>query len=162
MTNRRLGLCAALVMGAVGTAEAASDAPASSNGLDKIETIVVIYAENRSFDNLYGKFPARTAWRMQRPTWRGNWTATARLEGAAADLGGLTAQHFKPAVAEADTEHLPNAPFAIDDPKGLNTPVSAPTRDLVHRFYQTRCKSTAARTTALSPMAIPAPWSWSL
>ncbi len=26
-------------------------------GLDKIDHIVVIYAENRSFDNLYGLFP---------------------------------------------------------------------------------------------------------
>src|SRR5258705_11806798 len=26
-------------------------------GLDSIETIVVLYAENRSFDNLYGRFP---------------------------------------------------------------------------------------------------------
>jgi phospholipase C len=28
-----------------------------SAGLESIETIVVIYAENRSFDNLYGFFP---------------------------------------------------------------------------------------------------------
>jgi phospholipase C len=27
-------------------------------GLEKIQHIVVIYAENRSFDNLYGLFPA--------------------------------------------------------------------------------------------------------
>ena len=33
---------------------AAQDAP---KGLDTIETVVVIYAENRSFDNLYGSFP---------------------------------------------------------------------------------------------------------
>ena len=26
-------------------------------GLDDIETVVVLYAENRSFDNLYGRFP---------------------------------------------------------------------------------------------------------
>lgn len=30
---------------------------ASANGLEKIHTLVVIYAENRSFDNLYGLFP---------------------------------------------------------------------------------------------------------
>ena len=28
-----------------------------SAGLQDIDTIVVIYAENRSFDNLYGSFP---------------------------------------------------------------------------------------------------------
>ena len=26
-------------------------------GLDSIETVIVLYAENRSFDNLYGRFP---------------------------------------------------------------------------------------------------------
>jgi phospholipase C len=30
---------------------------AAETGLDRIETVVVIYAENRSFDNLYGRFP---------------------------------------------------------------------------------------------------------
>ena len=29
----------------------------SSPGIERIEHIVVIYAENRSFDNLYGGFP---------------------------------------------------------------------------------------------------------
>ena len=31
--------------------------PAGAVDLSKIETIVVIYAENRSFDHLYGMFP---------------------------------------------------------------------------------------------------------
>lgn len=30
---------------------------AATSTLDKIKTVVVIYAENRSFDNLYGLFP---------------------------------------------------------------------------------------------------------
>src|SRR5438093_9495456 len=29
----------------------------SSAGLDRIDHIIIIYAENRSFDNLYGLFP---------------------------------------------------------------------------------------------------------
>ena len=39
---------------AAGTARAAVKADA---GLDRIQNIVVIYAENRSFDNLYGFLP---------------------------------------------------------------------------------------------------------
>src|SRR6478672_6545549 len=31
--------------------------PAQRAGLDRIEHVIVIYAENRSFDNLYGLFP---------------------------------------------------------------------------------------------------------
>src|ERR1700748_1237688 len=34
------------------------------------------------------------------------------------------------------TANLPNAPFAIDDPKGFNTPINLTTRDLYHRFYE--------------------------
>ena len=30
------------------------------SGLDRVQNIVVIYAENRSFDTLYGSFPAPT------------------------------------------------------------------------------------------------------
>ncbi|MGO7594426.1 alkaline phosphatase family protein, partial [Rhizobium leguminosarum] len=32
-------------------------AHAAQAGYDKIDNVVVIYAENRSFDNLYGSFP---------------------------------------------------------------------------------------------------------
>jgi phospholipase C len=35
----------------------AAPAAGQADGLAKIETIVVIYAENRSFDHLYGLFP---------------------------------------------------------------------------------------------------------
>ncbi|OXH81351.1 hypothetical protein CA831_40245, partial [Burkholderia multivorans] len=50
--------------------------------------------------------------------------------------GGLTAKGVTPAVTEAMTENLPNAPFAIDDPNGFNTSMSVTTRDLYHRFYE--------------------------
>src|SRR4051794_11703371 len=34
-----------------------ADAQGATGGIDGIETVVVIYAENHSFDNLYGGFP---------------------------------------------------------------------------------------------------------
>ena len=49
---------------------------------------------------------------------------------------GLTAKGVVPPVTQAQTEHLPNRPFGIDDPKGFNTPLSVTTHDLWHRFYQ--------------------------
>ena len=49
---------------------------------------------------------------------------------------GLTSKGVVPPVTEAQTEHLPNTPFAIDDPKGFNQQVTVATRDLWHRFYQ--------------------------
>lgn len=33
------------------------------NDISSVKNVVVIYAENRSFDNLYGHFPARTVCR---------------------------------------------------------------------------------------------------
>jgi len=115
-------------------ATAASAAPA---GLDKIDTVVVIYAENRSFDNLYGGFPganglsgltadqARQLDRDGKPL--------AELPPA---WGGLTAKGVVPPVTEAQSAHLANASFAIDDAKGFNEKTSVITRDLWHRFYQ--------------------------
>jgi phospholipase C len=49
---------------------------------------------------------------------------------------GLTAKGVTPAVTEAQTQHLPNRPFAIDDPKGFNLSPHVPTRDLLNLFYQ--------------------------
>ena len=111
---------------------AASPARADDPKLDAIETIVVIYAENRSFDNLYGLFPGANG--LQ------NVTAEAARQvdrdgGVLAELPpiwhGLTAPGVKPAIGEAQTAHLPNAPFAIDDPQRFNLSLAVATHDLV-------------------------------
>ena len=56
----RIVFSAALLAGifcGAALAGAASKPAKKALGLDAIETVVVIYAENRSFDNLYGYFP---------------------------------------------------------------------------------------------------------
>ena len=50
-----LVVCASLVAGCVAPAISAT------SGLNGIEHILVIYAENRSFDHLYGLFPGEAA-----------------------------------------------------------------------------------------------------
>jgi acid phosphatase len=106
-------------------------------GIDNIQTIVVIYAENRSFDNLYGAFPGANG--LQNVT-AANSTQVDRDGSVLKELppiwGGLTAKGVTPPVTQAQTEHLPNQIFAIDDPKGFNTPLSVTTNDLWHLFYQ--------------------------
>ena len=106
-------------------------------GIEDIATIVVIYAENRSFDSLYGSFPGANG--LLQVT-QGGYTQLDRDGSVLKELppvwGGLTAKGVVPALTQAQTEHLPNAPFAIDDPKGLNTPLGVATRDLWHLFYQ--------------------------
>ena len=59
MTKRILSAAlVAATTGAYCTSIAAADLWArKSSGIDQIENVVVIYAENRSFDNLYGFFP---------------------------------------------------------------------------------------------------------
>ncbi|TGR65996.1 acid phosphatase, partial [Mesorhizobium sp. M2D.F.Ca.ET.223.01.1.1] len=47
-----------------------------------------------------------------------------------------TGKGVTPAVTEAQTAHLANATFAIDDPKGFNEGTNVITHDLWHRFYQ--------------------------
>src|ERR1700757_5485006 len=110
---------------------------ASGAGIESIENIVVIYAENRSFDNLYGSFPGADGLSGVTPK---EYTQRDRGGSVLKELppiwGGLTAKGAEPVVAQAQTEHLPTAPFAIDDPKGFNLPLGVTTRDLWHRFYQ--------------------------
>jgi acid phosphatase len=110
---------------------------ASGAGIEAIENIVVIYAENRSFDNLYGSFLGANGLSRVTPE---EYTQRDRDGSVLKELppiwGGLTAKGVEPAVAQAQTEHLANAPFAIDDPKRFNLPLGVATRDLWHRFYQ--------------------------
>ena len=132
MKERALVLAVLAAAGIVGPAIEVSGA-----GLEDIATIVVIYAENRSFDNLYGSFPGANGLSQVTPA---GYTQLDRDGSVLKELppvwGGLTAKGVVPPVTQAQTEHLPNAPFAIDDPKGFNMPLSVTTRDLWHRFYQ--------------------------
>ena len=117
----------------------AGDASAQGGpvGIANIDTVVVIYAENRSFDSLYGSFPGANGWQNVTPA---NSTQVDRDGSPLKELppvwNGLTAKGVTPPVTEAQTAHLPNQPFAIDDPKGFNTSLSVTTRDLWHVFYQ--------------------------
>jgi len=110
---------------------------ANAAGIDSIENIVVIYAENRSFDNLYGFFPGANGLSGLTPA---EYAQHDRDGSVLKELppiwGGLTAKGIEPAVPQGQTQHLANAPFAIDDPKGFNLPLGVTTRDLWHRFYQ--------------------------
>lgn len=137
-TNLRLRLPLAGMMLSTVLAIAVCPAIAKmTSAMNGIDTVVVIYAENRSFDNLYGHFPGAdgldnasaesqhqmdvdgTPFKTLPPIW-----------------GGLTAKGVKPAVTETMTANMSNGPFAIDDPKGYNVSLSITTRDLWHRFYQ--------------------------
>ena len=97
--------------------------------LTDIQHIIVIYAENRSFDNLYGLFPGANGIKQ-----------AAKAQYTQVDHDGKPFKELPPIWASDPgkpplAEHLPNQPFQIDKP-ALNLPLSAETPDLVHLFYQ--------------------------
>lgn len=135
--NTRKYLAAATIAAIVALGGCANGTLDERQDLSSVRNIVVIYAENRSFDNLYGSFPgadglqnisAASARQLDRdgkplPTLPPIWN-------------GLTQRGVIPAVTQSATRDLPNAPFAIDDPNGFNTSRHVATRDLWHRFYE--------------------------
>ncbi|WP_199152929.1 acid phosphatase [Chromobacterium sp. ASV23] len=113
--------------------------------LSDIKNVVVIYAENRGFDNLYGLFPGANGIPGVNPTAKGQIVPQKDFDGSVLPAlpptwTGLTATGQSVTLTQAQTVGFPNKPFQIDDPKGLNgtgvvVSQSVITRDLVHRFY---------------------------
>jgi acid phosphatase len=103
--------------------------------LERISNVVVIYAENRAFDHLYGNFPGANG--LQQALAAGSYRQVD-LDGSVLPVlppvwGGLTPAGAVPAIPQSETAGLPNAPFAIDSRFGL--PSSVRTRDLDHSFF---------------------------
>ena len=105
--------------------------------LNTIETVVVIYAENRSFDNLYGSFPGANGLQNVTPAnSRQVDRDGSRLKELPPVWEWADGKGVTPPVTEAQTGHLPNKPFAHRRSKGFNTSLGVTTRDLWHLFYQ--------------------------
>ena len=107
----------------------ATQTTSARGGLSGVEHILVIYAENRSFDNLYGLFPGANGIANATPA---QFTQVDRDGTVLATLPPIW--NGKAPSPDFPTD-LPNRPFRIDAPP-INLPLSVPTRDLVHRFYQ--------------------------
>jgi phospholipase C len=146
---RRAGRAAAIAAAAAAVSCGGSrpvHLPPASADLAAIDTVVVIYAENRSFDVLYGNFPGANGLANVTPA------QAAQVDRDGTTLptlpriwNGLTARGVTPAVTQEETAGLPNAPFAIDDPNGFNLGTDRITRDLVHRFYQNQMQIDGGR-----------------
>ncbi|MTV41932.1 acid phosphatase [Duganella radicis] len=109
--------------------------------LANIKNIVVIYAENRGFDNLYGLFPGANGVPGVNPSSTGGYVAQKDVDNSTLPVlpptwGGMTAAGQSLVVTQAQSANLPNKPFQIDDASSpIALPQSVITRDLVHRFY---------------------------
>jgi len=96
-----------------------SSAPKSGT-IDKVNHVVVIYLENRAFDNTYGEFAGATG------------LADAATALPQVDSAGHVYDSLPQVAGQPYPTNLPNAPFDI----ALYVPPAVATRDLVHRFYQ--------------------------
>ncbi len=138
-TFRRLAAALAAGLMALAAAPAAAGPGDRETGpLGRIHHLVVIFQENRSFDNLYGLLPDA------------NGLDEAEEEATTqVDLAGnpfkclpqtdknltsppLPADVCSTAGGDPFNSHFVNEPFEIDP----LIPADRPTRDLVHRFYQ--------------------------
>jgi phospholipase C len=131
MSNWRPRLAQAVILASVLTAPAMAETAARTPppDLSRLEHIVVIYLENHSFDNLFGKFPGADG------------LAKAGRRAAQVDKDGRPYKTLPPVLdasatpPQADSRFptdLPNRPFPID--KYMSPEMKTP--DLVHRYYQ--------------------------
>jgi len=115
----------------------------------KVRNIVVIYAENRSFDNLFGNFPGANGLSSVvdssgKPT--AAYVAQKDRDGSTVlatlpqTWGGVTAAGITPVVTQAQSAGLANQPFAVETAfqasAGVTLSTANNTRDLYHRFYE--------------------------
>lgn len=97
--------------------------------IDQIGHVVVIYLENRSFDNLYGQFPGANGFEY------------ATFAEQVDSFGNVYATLPPVPNSTAFPADLPNVPFNIDQYLEANQP----TPDLVHRWYQEQAQIDGGR-----------------
>ncbi|WP_053268146.1 acid phosphatase [Pseudomonas chlororaphis] len=123
--------------------------PLSAAELDRslrkhVKTVVVIYAENRSFNNLFADFPGleqplsslKPAAYQQRDRDGSLLQILPPVWGGTLHLGPQTADGVTYPAGVPFQQDLPNAPFALKGPNAEDLPLSLVTRDLSHEFYQ--------------------------
>jgi acid phosphatase len=139
------------------TADQPAPAPAAAPDADhklraKIKTVVVIYAENRSFNNLFAGFPG-----LAQPLDTAPSTPQLDRDGKTplSELppiwGGLvpraqTVGEKRYMIPEGKISSLPNKPFPLSDGEGQPLPLGLVTRDLVHRFYTNQMQINGGRS----------------
>ncbi|CAN5348607.1 acid phosphatase [soil metagenome] len=132
-----------------GSSTPATPADTTAALQNKVKNFVIIYAENRSFDGLFGNFPGAeglskvvdssgkptTAYVPQKD--RNGTTVLATLPQT---WGGVTVSGTLPVVTQAQSAGLANQPFAAETAfqasAGATLTTSTITRDLYHRFYE--------------------------
>lgn len=123
---------------------------------DSIRTVVVIFAENRAFDNLYGLFPGADGIPGVNPSSRGTWQPQTERDSDVVlpklpqTWGGVTAAGQAVTLAQGATANQDNRPFQIDaeagyQGSGVKVGQDVITRDLYHRFFENQMQINGGR-----------------
>jgi acid phosphatase len=124
-------------------------AQVTDQNLSKIETIVVIYAENRSFDHLYGFFPGANG--IAQAT---NEQKT-QLDHDGTPLPYLTV--FDKGKPDERFPQLPNGPFAIEQaPVNMSAGQLLP--NPIHAFYHNKEQINGGRNNMFAAMSNVGGW----
>jgi phospholipase C len=135
IAERVLSAAAIAALAMLPSPAANADGPA---GLGRIDHIIVLYLENHSFDNLYGRFP------------NANGLANAGDTTIQRDKDGkpyailppvLDTGKKPPAPDPRFPTGMPDGPFEIDK----YVPIDQKTGDIVHRFYQEQAQIDGGR-----------------
>ncbi|QSB17713.1 acid phosphatase [Pseudomonas sp. 15A4] len=157
----------ATLSGVVGAAESAVEGkpaadtmltgPALDQALkDNVKTIVVIYGENRSFNNLFANFPGveRPLSAVKADQYRQRDRDGKVLDrlpqcwGGVCQIGPQSVDGVTYATGVQYQDNLPNAPFPLKGPGGEDLPLSVVTRDLWHVFYQNQMQINGGKNDA--------------
>ncbi|MDE3211085.1 MAG: acid phosphatase [Pseudomonadota bacterium] len=117
-----------------------------------IQHVVVLYAENRSFNNLFAGFPGLQQpletlpperYRQRDRNGEPFTTLPPIWQGLVPHRQVVDHRGYK--IGEHDITGLPNAPFALRTPAGEPLLHGVVTRDLVHAFYQNQLQINGGR-----------------
>ena len=101
----------------------------SRAGLDRIQNVVVIYAENHSFDNMYGMFPGANG------VASASAVSKTQLDHDGKPLATLPPVYDGGKVDPRYPANLPNGPFRIDAPP-VNANINQVVPSPIHNYYQ--------------------------
>jgi phospholipase C len=126
-----------------------ANAQVSDRDLEKIETIVVIYPENRSFDHLYGAFPGANGIAQASEEQK------TQLDHDGTPLPYLVVfNHGKP---DPRFPILPNRPFSIEGPP-LNLSPAQLLPNPVHAFFHNQEQINGGRNNMFAAMSNVGGW----
>lgn len=164
-----VALAAIVATGALagcGSYNGPSDADVTAQLQSKVQNVVVIYAENRSFDNLFWNYPGANGLQnlvdangKPTPAYlpqvdRDGKTVLATLPQT---WGGVTAAGVTPVVTQAQSAGLANMPFAIETAfqatANATLSLATNTRDLFHRFFENQMQANGGRNDMMAAWA---------